>query len=160
MQTTTTCSWCHHLNDAGQRSCDNCGHDSNVPRTQCRCSACTVAIPLGNSGHAVTLLAPDSVRHRERTRLRVVGAPAGKIEHLQAGMVVQYVIYHGLTNWPGKYVVRALNGTSMDGGPIFYGNHPLAIAEDLAAVRRVIPKGYVNIGRNTKDPACIVEIWL
>jgi len=36
-----SCSWCHTIpptDDA--RLCAECGHELNVPRTECRCSSC------------------------------------------------------------------------------------------------------------------------
>lgn len=162
MRTSTMCSWCHTVNDAEQRDCVNCGHDAHVPRQQCRCAACTVSVAFGNSGLTLMLVAPDSIRDHELRRrltrsLPGPTCPAQKFDHIAAGLMFQYIIYQGLTNWPGLYVLRQWSA-DIDGPAL--STRPLFVHEDLGRVRSVIPKGYVNVGRNDRDAGCIVEIWV
>jgi hypothetical protein len=35
-----SCSWCHHMNQAGEEFCANCGHCAGKPRLQCYCLEC------------------------------------------------------------------------------------------------------------------------
>lgn len=164
MRTTTACSWCHTMNDAEQRDCISCGHDAHVPRTQCRCSACTTTLPLGDSGHTITVVAVDSVRHRvatQRLRDRVTRAaepmrapPVDKIAHLAMGYDLRYLIYQNQPGYPGKYVLRCRN--MLADAPVFTSVLPLAIGSDLGAVREKIPAGYVMQPGADGD---LVELW-
>ncbi len=36
----TMCSWCHVMNPATRKRCQNCGHFAQVPRMECECDNC------------------------------------------------------------------------------------------------------------------------
>lgn len=155
MRTTTACSWCHTMNDAEQRDCINCGHDAHVPRSQCACASCT--------HQGIRQVTRDSARSlvAKRAAVGIVPGPdrkVDKIDHVAAGIALQYIVYHNLTNWPDQYVLRCFS--IHDGPPMLPSVLPLIVHADLAKVREVIPSGYVNLGRSGLDAACVVEVWV
>lgn len=61
-------------------------------------------------------------------------------------------IYANPKDYPGEYIAR-----------LWHINQPTAYitrSKTLAAARASIPAGMFNIGRNEKDDATIVEVWL
>jgi hypothetical protein len=43
--TSRSCSWCHRMNDADSRFCQECGHEAHVARLACRCRQCVAVAP-------------------------------------------------------------------------------------------------------------------
>lgn len=37
---TTSCSWCHTMNDASFEFCATCGHQAHESRMNCHCEQC------------------------------------------------------------------------------------------------------------------------
>ena len=64
-----------------------------------------------------------------------------------------YVVYESPKDFPGKLVVRRWLGLEAD--PL-----PLAVTEDLALARNVIPDYCTPIGVFPDDDPCIKEVWI
>jgi hypothetical protein len=155
MRTTTACTWCHTLNDAEQRDCLGCGHDAHAPRSQCRCQACGARTVHMANGSVIKFVADGSER---LAGVKPARPAADKINHVALGLSLQYVIYYGLKNWPEQYALRCFD--VHDGPMMMPVTAPMIVHADLAKVRALVPSGYVNVGRNGKDAACVVEIWV
>lgn len=59
------------------------------------------------------------------------------------------------SDYPGKFVARRF----LIDGRIIAATTDIHIADDLEAVRAMLPKGLINIGRGDDDPV-IVESWI
>jgi len=74
-----------------------------------------------------------------------------------------FTITHRTKDYGERFVVRE-HRVMLTGGPdhgtILVGATPVAVADDLEAARRSIPRGLYNVGRDVADDPVIVESWI
>jgi len=71
--------------------------------------------------------------------------------------LVLYVVFGRPRDYPGEFVVRRWSGrhnTPLDLG------EPFARGKTLGDVRRALPAGLFNLGRQPMDDPWIVEVWV
>jgi hypothetical protein len=67
-----------------------------------------------------------------------------------------YTIYDRPTDHPGEFICRKY----LAGGSFCVACEIVARGENLAAVRKGLPDGLHNIGREVDDDPKIVEVWI
>ncbi len=70
------------------------------------------------------------------------------------GDVLVWTIYERPADFPDHYIARPFSIRS--GGPL----NQYLLADDLSAIRHLLPAGLVRYDRHAKDHAEIVETWL
>ncbi|MDR1280294.1 MAG: hypothetical protein LBK99_05685 [Opitutaceae bacterium] len=66
--------------------------------------------------------------------------------------VTMYVVYRSPMDFPGKFVGRKFVGETATGDSF--------VSESLEEVRKWIPRGMWNIGRDKTDEPQILEVWI
>ncbi len=69
----------------------------------------------------------------------------------------QYCIYWDPSDYPKRFVVRRWS-INEDGEPI--PDPECIVRTRLTGARKVIPPGFVRIGRDKRDDKTIVEVWI
>lgn len=69
----------------------------------------------------------------------------------------QYCIYFDTHDYPGEYVVRQW---SIEKGILMCKKLLDYRGKSLKEARKVVPKGYCNIGRYKADDEKITEVWI
>ena len=70
-------------------------------------------------------------------------------------MMELFTVYHGLEDYPGKYVVRR---TRVRSGQV--DTELLIVTNALSEARQVIPPGLYRTPRWPEDEPQILEVWL
>jgi hypothetical protein len=70
----------------------------------------------------------------------------------------QYCIYWNPSDYPKQFVVRRW-GIHPETGYMF-ADDDCKVFTRLTGARKSIPNGFVSIGRDKKDDATIVEVWI
>ena len=63
MLISRSCSWCHRMNFATTRFCENCGHSAHLARLNCACNRCVLARRRAANTARPFLCLRSSLRH-------------------------------------------------------------------------------------------------
>ena len=69
----------------------------------------------------------------------------------------QFCIYWNPKDYPGMFVTRRY---SLDADNIPVPDLDCTLATTLDEARKDVPKGFVRLGRDERDDASIVEVWI
>ncbi|MGL4833167.1 MAG: hypothetical protein ACRCXH_01980 [Shewanella sp.] len=76
---------------------------------------------------------------------------------LRGDQLVVFTAYKGTKDFGDRYVLRP---HCVKRGGVIEPSEFCAVAETLEELRRFLPFGYTNIGREVQDDPCIVETWI